>query len=253
MSLPSSVVHYTSVDVLSILLNGALTSSSGDIVFHLSQLAMMNDSGEGKYLLDRFYTNSLHKTALKQDWDKNYYPTHIPFILSTIATNKDTRNRGSLPMWKMYGDDCRGALIRFDRLKLEKYCKTKKLKFLQCKYRTVQEVNALVADFNKEEVEFDKLMLESCITKQMCWNYENEWRIIAYSSKENIKTKSTSRGLVEYIELALPIDLIEEICLGPLCDKDNTFQSLSLMKDKLIDKHGDKMHFKISQSTISLK
>ena len=254
MSMPSSVVHYTSLPVLQILLTGALASAKGEIVFHLSHLSMMNDSGEGRYILDRFYTDSLAKKKMKEDWNNSYYPSHLPFIFSTIATDTNSRNRGSIPMWKMYGDECRGVLLRFNYSKLKKYCAENKFIFDECKYRTVNEVDELIAGFNKNGVSFDELMLQSCITKQICWSYEKEWRIIVTTSNEKVKTKSTARGLVEYFELHLPIDLIEEICLGPLCEHENSEKSIALLKEKLVSKFGeDKAHFDISKSSITLK
>lgn len=213
---------------------------------------MMNDSGEGQFILNRFYTDSIIKRQLKEDWDTNYYPTHIPFVFSTIATTNSTKNRGSLPMWKLYGNDFKGALIRFNCKAIQDFASENSYIFTPCQYMTVANANKLIADFNKRNAGFDELMQASCRTKQIYWNYENEWRIIAFTSKENVKIKATPRGLVEYIELKVPISLVEEICLGPLTSKES-LQSLELLKENLLVAHPGQINFKISQSTLSYK
>jgi len=253
MGYPSSVAHYTSLEVLDKILNGALNESDGFITLHLSQISMMNDAGEGDFVLSRFFTDSMKKSELKKEWDSEYYPNHTPFVFSTVATDVETRNRGSLPMWKMYGDNCKGVLIRLNWKLLGKYCEERGYMFSACNYKSTQEISKMVADLNRRNATFQEIMQHSCFAKQLCWNYENEWRVVAFGNQDMIRTKTTSRGIIEYIELKIPLELIEEVCIGPLCVQDTTCSSLCLLKQKLENKFPGKVIFKVSKSNIPLK
>lgn len=257
MTLTGSVAHYTSLEVINIILNSALSSDNGEFTLHLSHLAMMNDMGESRYVLDKYFTHSNIKKKLKDEWDSEFYPLNIPFVLSTISTDSHTRNNGSLPMWKMYGDDCKGAFIRLDKNKLYKFCKDNGYEFMECNYCTVKEVNEIIRDLNKKNMEmkalFNDILCESSFTKRIDWEYEKEWRVLVKSNNEKIKTKNTSRGIVEYIEIAFPIKLIEEICIGPLANQDNTLASLDSLKKRIKAKFGENIDFNITNSKIQIR
>jgi len=253
MKYPSSVAHYTSLEVLNILLNGALNGTDGVITVHMSHIAMMNDAGESELLLSKFFTASIKKTELKKQWDTTYYPNHTPFVLSTIATDVASRNRGSLPMWKMYGNDCMGALIRFNGDRFGKFCEKHGLMFSECNYISTSDLLKIVTDINRRNATFSEIMQISCFTKQLCWKYENEWRVVLFGNQDIIKTKCTSRGILQYMELSIPLELIEEICIGPLCSRDATLTSLRFIQKQLTQKHPGKVNFKITKSNISLK
>ena len=252
MSSPSSIVHYTSVEVVHILLDKALSSEDGQITLHLSSLTMMNDKGEKNYVLDKYFTDSTFKTEKKKEWDAEFYPFHLPFIFSTIPTDKDTKGKGSLPMWKMYGDNCKGAFVRFKGKTVEDFCKKHDLIFEACKYKTTKQVEELITSFNQHNTSFEKILKEACLTKHTSWKYENEWRVVHLTSQEQVKTKPTPRGIVAFIELQVPIDWIEEICLGPLADVHTSLESLSILRDKLKTKFGAQVHCNINSSKISI-
>lgn len=255
MTLTGSVAHYTSLEVINIILNSALSSDNGEFTLHLSHLAMMNDMGESRYVLDKYFTHSNIKNKLKDEWDNEFYPLNIPFVLSTISTDSHTCNNGSLPMWKMYGDDCKGALIRFDKMKLYKFCQNKGYEFKACTYRPVNEVSKIITKLNmtKGAPPFDELLYESSFTKRIDWEYEKEWRVLVKSNNEKIKTKNTSRGIVEYIEIALPINLIEEVCIGPLANQDNALACLDSLKKRIKAKFGENIDFNITNSKIQIR
>ena len=248
MSSPSSIVHYTSVEVVNILLNEALSSKDGQMTLHLSLLTMMNDKGEMSYVLDKYFTDSALKREKKHAWDTEFLPAHQPFIFSTSATDVNTKENGSLPMWKMYGDDCKGAYIRFNGEAVGDFCKKHGLIFERCEYRTIREVGERIKKFNHDNTSFEEILKEACLTKSIAWNYEQEYRIICLTNQESVKTKA----IPKFIELKIPIDLIEEICLGPLADAHTSLESLSLLRDKLKVKFREKAHFKIRQSKISI-
>lgn len=252
MEKPNSITHYTSLEVVHILLNQALSKDDGEIVIHASLLTMMNDSGEGCYVLNKYFTDSTLKKEKKEKWEKEFYPNNQPFIFSTIATSIDSRHNGSLPMWKMYGNDCKGALIRFDTRKMKEFCDANGYIFAPCKYLNTNDVQKLIKEFNQGRVSFEEILTEACLSKHTSWSYESEWRVIRCSSQENILTKYTNRGIIEYIEISIPIELIEEICLGPLTNP-NSFESLKQLKNKLSEKFKDKVHFNLTKSKITIQ
>lgn len=249
---PSSVVHYTSTEVVNTVLNNALESKKPSITMHLSHLEMMNDANEGRYVLDKYFTKSKIKAELREQWNNDVNNLHMPFIFSTSATTRRSQNVGSIPMWKMYGDEFKGALIRFGAGNIKQFCKDKGFLFSPCVYRKTADVKSLIKEFNQNEPQFDELLNKACLTKHTAWEYEKEWRIIYTSSKDKAKTISTARGLITYIEVDFPLNLIEEICLGPLSN-NQTLESLKLLSDKLKVKFNDNVHFKVTKSKISIQ
>ena len=120
---PSSLVHYTSIEVLNALIFGAIKSGKPYFTFHLSLLTEMNDKDEGVLLKDAFFDtkcNSCYENIWQQCEN-----SQRPFVLSTIRSTNEHRISGSLPMWKMYCNDCAGVMIKFDFGRLKKFCHQK--------------------------------------------------------------------------------------------------------------------------------
>lgn len=251
---PSSVVHYTSLEVVNILLNNIYEDENKKpfLIMHLSHLTMMNDLNEGRLILDKFFTDSEKKKNLKQEWNEKYASKEEPFILSTISTDNNTKNIGSLPMWKMYGDDCKGAFLRFDKKGLLDYCNANGYIFDKCNYLSSKEINEKVKNFNING-SFDVIYKDSAFAKNLCWKHEKEWRLLKKAPSTEIKFKYTSRGIVEYVELKMPLKLLKEICIGPLANNEIVLQSLNLMKQQLVSKYPSDIVFKISKSKILMR
>jgi hypothetical protein len=247
--LPSSLLHYTSLDVVKILLSNALKENRETLKFHASHLKMMNDLKEGSLILGPFFSDSNLKKELKVDWEK-YISSHVPFVLSLIRTDPNSVNKGHIPMWRMYGANGSGAYLRFDYGTLEKYCNKNSLVLKKCDYSSSYDIRGKVKKLNEnlkkelnannKEDYFDGLLDISSFTKSIEWKYENEWRILIQRNQNTVLTKSTSRGIVEYTEVELPLMALEEICLGPLTSEDN-LRATKIMCDK------------ISQNTINVK
>lgn len=252
---PTSIVHYTSLDVLNIFLN-TIINNNGNFTVHLSHLNMTNDNEEGSYILKKYFTNSRSKQEIKKQWESEYLINNQPFIFSVIATDRDSKDKGSLPMWKMYGGDLKGCLLRFNWIKIKDFCKSKGYTFSDCKYLSSGEVDKKIKDLNKiKDIKslFPELIQTSAFTKKICWKYENEWRILVNAKQDEIQIKNTNRGVIEYFELELPVEFIEEICLGPLVNADITMKSLTDFKHKLSMQFPGKIKFKITSSSISIR
>ncbi len=212
---------------------------------------MMNDLNEGFYVLDKFYTDSKFKKDLKTGWDKTFYPKNHPYILSLVKSTMETRDYGSLPMWNIYGDKCHGALIKFNFNKLKKFCDENGLIFKACQYLNHAEVREVVKKLNNSKSNYNTILETSCIIKHPVWIYENEWRIILKNDIMNALTKITSRGVILYEELKLPLDFIEQIILGPLCNSSTTLNSIKILIQQLNNKFST-TEIKFTQSKIKI-
>ena len=251
---PSSVVHYTSLEVVRIMFDKALTGTEANVTFHLSNHTMMNDYGEGSIILDRFFTDSNFKRSLKKEWEECFLNIR-PFIFSTSSTDNNTRSKGNISMWKMYGNEFRGAYIRFNFKELKEFCDSNNLELIQCDYLTTSDVSKIISQLNNgNNTEFTDILKHVCKTKTIEWSYEKEWRIVVKKdvTGREVKIKNTDHGLVEYVELDIPIRLIKEICLGPLCNQ-NDLECLDTLKNQLISIFGNNVNFKIQKSSIKIR
>lgn len=221
-SKPSSVAHYTSYETIKKILTDAL--SSGEITLQLTHLSEMNDASE-ESILNKYFTDSECKKERKKDFQK-FYDDNTPFVFSTIRVDRLTCRQGSLPMWKTYGDNCKGALLKFDWKKLNDFCTGRKY-FKPCEYKNTQEVSQIIKALNQQKNPTDSTFLEilqqSCFTKKIDWKEEKEWRILILSSNDNAKENDAHK---KYIELSLPINFITTIQLGPLCKEENELPEL---------------------------
>lgn len=255
--MPSSLLHYTSLDVVQILLSDAIKEKRATLKFHASHLEMMNDLREGALILNRIFTSALKKRTLEEQW-KEYKKIHTPFVISLIRSNNTTPGRGEIPMWKMYGANGAGAFLRFNYKELRNRFSKQSLCLGACNYLSATHLSGESKGLNSlldnnqvsENEKFDKLLNISSFAKSLEWKYENEWRILIQRHQDTVLTKSTSRGIVEYTEVELPLSALEEICLGPLTDA-NSLTSVGYLCDKLQEITGKEI--KVGKSKIAMK
>ena len=249
---PSSVLHYTSLDVVKILLKNALYCNNEMLTFHATQIDMMNDLNEFSLLLDQYFTDSELKRELKGRWDA-IISQKMPFVISMIHANRLSVNRGTIPMWKMYGDSAKGAYMKFSRVELANYCSSKGLLFRKCECINTIGREELVKYFNfqKKDISMIELADKSVFTKSVEWEFEDEWRIMKYEDPNNVLSKNSYGRSVKYIEVNIPLSAPTEICLGPMTQEDD-FQSIKCLVAKLNDKLLNKIHIKKSKIKIQL-
>lgn len=252
-TIPTSLTHYTSLDVLWILLQ-AVATDNPFLTFHCSHIDMMNDPDESPFILSQFFTNSDLKQKLKEKWDKDFLPNHTPFVLSLSVSTNELKYSGLLPMWNMYADKGKGCLIKFDYKKLKHWTETiSNTHLLKCKYVNSVERSAIVSKINDDKENFENLLYEMAATKYNCWEYEKEWRMLVTLSREKVKFKNTQRGIIEYTELKIPIEFVKEIMLGPLTISEISLTSLLHFKEKLQTILSDKVNFDIHKSNIKIR
>lgn len=257
ISAPKTLVHYTSIEVLNALIFGAIKSGKPFFTFHLSLLTEMNDKDEGVLLKNAFIKtkcNSCYKNIWQQCEN-----SQRPFVLSTIRSTNAHKTSGSLPMWKMYGNDCAGVMIKFNFRRLQDFCCKNNYLLEPCNYYTTTDISNVVDNAandlrqgaNLQDTIYG-LFIQSCITKKVCWSYENEWRIIALTPQSKIQQKLTCKGIKQYVELPIPIDCIKAICFGPKATAV-TKQAIDFVHQLFHQIKGYKHTIKLSKSSINIR
>ena len=251
-----TVVHYTSLEALRCILQSAIADSSGYITLHLSLLTMMNDPFEGNFVLNRYLTNSNRKKAITSVWD-TFYQQNLPFVFSTILSTNQTRDTGDLSMWKMYGDNFRGALIKFDCNSLIEVASNNGFIVEECKYLNFTELRKLITGLNRikpsnQQQFLQQLLHLSSLVKYSVWGHEREFRIIKTAPSNQVLFKTTPRGIIQYVELKVPVSCVKAIMIGPKCDPSVTLSSLNTLKNR-INSVSQIANFNIKQSTLLIR
>ena len=235
--------HYTSMEGLQKILTGQLTHpevepnslhSMKQIVFHATHIQYMNDMMEYVYFKDLLwkavkdrgvsyesYENFINKVLIFSD----------PFVLSF------SENREFLPMWQMYGNMATGVMLVFDKEKLSSTFHS--LEF--CQYADNLEedyIEACIDSINRCSIP-DTLLDIKGIKKNMSlyksphYEYEKEWRIY---KRSNIVYTKVSNGIIKpYIEIAIPIDCLDEVVIGPcVSNKEQVIKAIEILLDRKI-------------------
>jgi hypothetical protein len=178
----------------------------------------MNDPKEGNFIEGLYFTNSVKKQEEKAHWEK-WLEDHQPFIFSTSRTDKLNKGRGELPMWSLYGEKGTGGMFRFSYRKLNLFCSRENLLFRSCQYDI--KSNYITKMQQRKDLSPQDLLETAAFSKLKDWEYEKEWRILFSATPNQIKEGSGKGGVIKkYVELAIPIDCIEEICIGPLVNEE---------------------------------
>jgi len=159
-------------------------------------------------------------------------------------------------MWKLYGNNFTGVRLRFDFKKMSKYYKDLDyIDLAKCQYyikSEMEEEGKKIRDsFEKDpsNCDLESLYKQAILYKTYNWEYENEWRIVAWCNDFNqIDFLSTSGRL--FIEQELPLDFLEAVEIGPKADQIAIEGSLNLIKKKI--GNIPENHFKIEKSKLQI-
>lgn len=262
--------HYTNLDTLLKIFDGI---KDKDFIFHASSIFHMNDTSEMKYGIRKLW-EILPDIEEELHIPKEMRLSIIKNFDSTISLNKFINNllrdmhnnfksafvisfskdRDSLPMWNMYGNNGKGVSLGFDLHNftnkfifevfdmtcLDECPKTQMLikdiaydKFQQSDYivNFVKNIYKSFLQHSKENLnssEFGNLLIRIYIRiievaaasiKSKIFAFENETRILAYAQNcQNILFKTGKHeGIIPYIQKSIPIDFMKTIILGPCC------------------------------------
>ena len=247
---PSSLLHFTSVDSFFKMMEPSL-NHLGEvpfITFHASHYAQMNDKNEGRIIASRFF-RSQHEAY--SEWEKK---NGTAFIISFIASREGVMEY-NIPMWLNYGCQGQGLCLRFDTQEIKTYTKSL-LEFDACNYLSKKEATDKIKQLQKKESEvseddFRREVVKTVhFSKDKYWEYEEEYRIIKFEHRDKVMQKSTSRGIVEYVPIEIPLDILKGICIGPIADYERVKYSLETLLSYRI-KHKAKIN--ITQSHLQLQ
>lgn len=276
-----TLYHYTTIDAL---LNMVKTDSQ--LHFWATRYDYLNDGEEFKKGIEvlnsiipkiekEFNTEEAKKisgyiTELGNKLEKYYKSGNAGFYVVSLSEEAD-----SLPMWRMYGNDCNGIAIGLDfDTVYHEYDKTEiagKEKFREVSYEgdkniehTIKSIYELWKTLEVQEGmelanEYANIVNLLCIyIKSHHFAYEKEWRVALYDwdiKPDNIDEKYYSpirfrnkNGIIiPYKEISLTTNAIKSITLGPGYDLNRSEASLKMfLKSKNIDT--DKV--KITQSNV---
>ncbi len=232
------IYHYTTLAALEGMIHHptydemAQSSDTGDhdcshyLVFHASDIRMMNDRRENILLQAILGKVSQCERLLAQRvvFEK-------PYSISFCEIGE------YIPMWKMYAHSGVGICLEFSSEDIEAGARKinrpdiDRLEYGECEYLTKKRlrkrINAGVAEWKRfcrtigpgvsvgEIYSMAcKIMLPSVFCKLDCFKYEHEVRLIGFSSSE-ARTKTLGYGIRLYKEICVPLSLLKGIIISP--------------------------------------
>lgn len=262
----TSLYHYTTLDVLLILLDKILKGDNPQdlqLEFHANEVHYMNDKYENGITINDLYLKSKNfitkLQSLKNDLNKI-------FVISFGKV------RDYLPMWFIYGASGSGVSLRFDFNCLRKdfqYCDinkgdySKEVLLAKCNYKTEtnikQEAKKLRNEFKNainKNVSKDNLIkilntiqIKASMLKLKYFNYEEEYRIIKQTKE--ILYKNGKYGPTMYQTIEIPLNSLREIIVGPMCNQDMVVETLSNISSTIKYKYN--VEIKIHKSKCQIK
>lgn len=276
-----TLYHYSTIDAL---LN--MVQTDGQLHFWATRYDYLNDGEEFKKGIEvlntiipkikkEFKTEEAKKisgyiTELGNELKKYYKSGNTGFYVVSLSEEAD-----SLPMWRMYGNDCNGIAIGLDfDIVYHEYDKTEtigKEKLRKVSYErdksiehTIKSIYELWKTLETREGvelanEYANIVNLLCIyIKSQHFEYEKEWRVALYDwdikpddieekCYRPIRFRSKNGIIIPYKEISLTTNAIKSITLGPRYDLNRCKESLKMfLKSRNIN--ADKI--KITQSNV---
>lgn len=267
--------HYTTISALLAILQPESLS------FHCTRHDYLNDKQELTYCKDSFLNMlkdyeiengiqgelKLADSIRVREYETETFGNPNYYILS-LSQNKD-----SLPMWRMYGEECNGIAIginidernaistedsllisilslistEFSGFELNRIRYGIKQDFVSAKvnsmYMAIQQNRA---DINTIHKVYSGFIQDSAIyIKNPVFAYEKEWRLALTETDNKPKYKVRNNVIVPYVEISLNKNMLKEIVLGPSCEYELNNKSLKM----LLNSRGYE-HVKICKSDI---
>lgn len=212
--------HYTKIDTLVNFLFKPETEENKNrpTYLRLSNANQLNDPMEGKALLAVL--------GLDSHMEQCYRSTNV--FLSSLTVVKD-----SLPMWKEYAEESRGAFLEYDQNYLETIVKHNVIEFAKVHYITTDENQNIIGDkpvdqklrYIKDNIErleedeatdkireiIDYIAKISYLFKVSDYQYESEYRILVNLDDTYFTSKFTDRLNSEKVRLTSGEEVSKEV------------------------------------------
>lgn len=291
--------HYTSTEAFLRIMDDVDDKS---LKFHASDVFYLNDPSEMRFGYE-VIMNFIPKIEKELDvderiklsklWDrdktytnKEWNNIHLKMIEDSIYSPyiiSFSRNRESLPMWRMYGNNGTGVALGFDlrlyAIERKNVNGTSLLDLTHFDYKKIYSVdveygkilkfgypyiNAKHFYFEylksvKEETDIEmiaqmqlrtisKIILGAApYLKHDAYSDEKESRLVnSCHSSNDIKFKTNSAGrLIPYIEVEIPKAYLKEIMIGPCCNYDSMKRCIDIRLSQKGFKEYEITHSKI--------
>lgn len=275
--------HYTSFDTLLKLLDGA---DEENMFFHASSIFSLNDPSElrygynavvemmpeleeelhvdADYRLSRILNIGLNELSIDYLREKSLKlfqesSAYHPFVISL------SKERESLPMWRLYGDNGNGVSIGIDsRMYLVKKNRNDELRVLDMSHIEMNNLHSIDVEYgalSKSNIPYLAMRYEYCSylkevkgktdssqifkeqfkaigslmmlvaphIKHSAYEYERETRIERWCHDlKDIKFKSINEKILPYVEIPIPKSYLKEIIIGPCLDAISTRSCIAL-------------------------
>lgn len=260
------VYHYTSLSALYSILKGSIGNEA--LTFCASDITMMNDPDELAYGISKakeYLVKLEKKKRLPKDKRLSHLIKHylvsdnkqleLTRDITTLYAISFSEDGDNLPMWRSYGDECKGVCIKicdseykvntkqngiYD-VKIEDRLHASKMEYGDIKEdssvaRFIKEyLEEYLKDASDEEKQYNSLafiqLFGGMFVKRPEFKYEREHRLYKNTGKERHYRLNTKGRLIPYIKIPINKDLIKSITLGPAFDNVNKVPLMRLICD----------------------
>ena len=243
------VYHYTSMEALFSILEGYRpVVYTGSIPFRASCIYNANDPREMelgfdvvKKYLPQFEMNNQNNMNLSEVYQDSSYKQYyldkyhrkpingmiqyglVPYTISF------SHKRDFLPMWSMYGNNCKGVCLKFNINRIKEISvKRSHFDFVSYdgdkQYDVMEDHFALLYELEAKKsnktiiIEEKKEILSTCclcvspFIKSSDWSYEKEFRIVY---NHNYEPELEMKRVQRYVDYPINSIALEEIIIGP--------------------------------------
>lgn len=274
----SCVFHYTTAGALIGMLKNT-TKENAYLTFWASHISYMNDKEERKYGVDKMWKVlkdvenelSIPKVERITELDRDKLDKFVKIrsldknSLTNVYSVSFSKILDTLPMWKMYGQDCNGICLGFDLKRINEYLQSHNMDILdgivygigegvsdsQKNNEDMERWKVYVKDKYQQSISFIKQNCKQikiidgnsnialynyltlyniipCKIKNPAYKYEDEYRLICREFDNKIVHFRERKGLLlPYVEVNLPLDALKIIAVGPTADKERQLWSVA--------------------------
>lgn len=264
------VYHYTSLETLKWIFDN-FSNDKPYITFWASNCTFMNDPqeiSEGIELVRDILDKELpinHKDKAEIILQNTTNDLKDFLLIGTVTGQSDipyaisfSRNEDNLNLWRMYGDSGRGVALGFDIDCL----RLADASIIKCIYNQDDDAlikfkSALIKEFSSlydalnpppesmplevyaEIMSLGPLCRYVSKIKHSCYGYEDEYRLVKNCKKP--KFRVINGVLIPYTEVDIPIESLQDIVMGPDCDKRNLNSLKLFFASKGLNRIEDKL------------
>ncbi len=208
----------------------------------MSNFEQMNDPSEFKYSAYLITKILMKHNLLTADTDYSvgnlFYPDKgvlqgWPYIFSLAETPL------SLPHWRWYADDAKGACIEFNTASLMNGYYPVLIKAIYNKERFEEIASSLLLITRKNEMYAEcflqDIKLLTSILKHECFEEEHEWRMVFPEAEENLTVKMIDNNgtIKRFLPFKFKKNAITNVYLGPAnVEKEERIEFLCTMKEE---------------------